>query len=103
MKEQPFYIGQKVVALINLKEIIANNVYTVNNVFMCSCGKWYITVMEMPSESGQTFICSNKPCEKDNGRKGYKGGYASSFAPIEEGFQSISFTKIMEEELTSVN
>lgn len=106
----PFYIGQKVVAIIDLigkgekREPVfygaKGTEYTVSGIFKCC--KWKINVSiyypagytEMKCGGCNTVLCDFIVwCPAD------------SFAPVKENFQSISLEKILEEEtkLISVN
>ena len=96
MKEQPFYIGQKVVFvdamkgtdfghdLLKIKKgqicVVVDIVYD-DSYIGRGPKDWYV---EVDRDLGYWILHSN-------------------FAPVEEGFQAITFEKVMEQELTSVN
>jgi len=87
IEERPFYEGQRVVAVDahpeslfkNGKEYIIRTCHYSENP---GTGRWYWYVGTMESH--------------DWCRPGI-------FAPIEEGFKAITFTKVIEEEMASVN
>lgn len=90
MKEQPFFQGQKVVVIDESGQI------------------------EDPVKVGENYTISTQwDCPQGNTRGGYfyeilekKNGRAyhqSLFAPVQEGFEAISFERVLETELTSVN
>jgi hypothetical protein len=78
--EQPFYIGQKVVALSEAYLFVKGKVYTVGECFCCSkCGHWHITVIESDASVG-VFHCSN--CLGMIKNTLHHGRSAKHFAPI---------------------
>lgn len=102
MKLQPFYIGQRVIALTSCRGNFrkSGNIYIVLNIVQClGCNLWVIDIGE------RCKLFQKNQCSCGNLRNadyiswhGYK-----QFAPIQEGFCIISFTKILEEELVCVN
>lgn len=101
MGEQPFYIGQKVICIKGDKRGIykKDSVYTVKNIELCSrCGMWWVGCMLHPLANGDSFCDCGQQSETS-----YWQRPASTFAPVNEGFQPISFTKVLEEELVSSN
>lgn len=102
MKEQPFYIGQKVVALdsYNYHGVKFNegDIFTITGIRkFCKCDYWSVSI-------GINYLCEIY-CPKCNRTETSNTPWLAHFmfAPIEEKFESISFSKVMEEELTSVN
>lgn len=102
MKQQPFYIGQKVVALktISTTGLIKDKVYVVTGIKACvRCGVYSINVgIKIPGNS--TCACDNETVLSNTG---IWWADVELFAPLHEGFQSITFEKILETELTSAN
>jgi hypothetical protein len=102
MREQPFYIGEKVVAVKSFGRVTKDSEYTIIDIAQCSCGAWHVLVKEIAYSGAPNYPCCT--CyKKVNLSAGYSGGPAKFFAPIQENFQAITFEKIMETELTSVN
>lgn len=104
MNTAPFYIGQKVVALkssTTCTSVKKGNVYTVLSLEKChNCGLWMVGIL--PYEKRTLFNkCADCNCAIPVSH--YWCGRAKYFAPVHEGFESISFTKVLEEELVSVN
>lgn len=100
----PFYVGQKVVQLVDgvFTKTKKGDVYTVKELLRFPCGCWTVDV----------GIKSTKPkvaCNLHNDSREFTNGIrwvnSMFLAPIEENFQSISYSKILEEEnkLISVN
>jgi hypothetical protein len=93
----PFYVGQKVVALATSlksmnKQVIKGKIYTVGEMVFC-CGQWLVGCKELLIKTKEPFFL----CHISTKNK-YCGGPASKFAPLHENFQSISLSKILEEE-----
>ncbi len=102
MKEQPFYIGQKVICIQgdgnDHCSLIKDQEYAVLNVRLCICGFWHIDVgLRHRAIGTECYECGVKEISKIMWCS-YK-----MFAPIQEGFQSISYEKIMEKEIVGVN
>lgn len=106
----PFYIGQRVVALVTKNNDIGvvikkNNVYTVLRTQRCGkCGQWHIDVgvkFDIKEYSNECGSCPADLPIKDN----TAWCYVQAFAPITENFQSITLEKVLETEtpLISVN
>lgn len=99
----PFYVGQKVVCLKTSPTGVPKKgcTYTVQACFQCpECKEWHIKIFEVASPYTKYSCCI--PI-KTTGK--YIGGPAKYFAPIHENFESISLSKVLEEEtkLISVN
>lgn len=103
----PFYIGQKVVCVKSHSQgvIKKGQEFTVTGVFEpdCNCDNWTITIglktiIPFHQCSFCGYIRKNESSESSEFRFGY-----TMFAPVQEDFKSISFTKVLEEELISVN
>lgn len=93
----PFYIGQKVVALATSQKIcdnqvIKDQVYTVEGCTQCTCGKWVVTLFELPNK----FPGEYKMCCIEKSPRNYAGGGAKYFAPIESTFAAITFKEVIE-------
>lgn len=99
----PFYIGQRVVRLESTNDgtLKKGEEFIVKGIkFCCSAIGWRIDVGRFP-ENYKSYACSS--CHKQ-----YEEPciwIASKFAPLEENteFQAITFTKILEKELVSIN
>jgi hypothetical protein len=86
--EQPFYIGQKVVALKQLHTICKDEVCTVEDCFKCSCGHWHVTLCEKLGKSGK-FSCTK--CSKMIKQTSlYSGSQASDYAPVTSTYSDIT-------------
>ena len=93
----PFYIGQKIVRIGYSTPIVKKGlIYTVADCFKCKCGAWKVTVLEYPYTGDIIFKCDS--CGKAIKHVFHFGGAAENFAPVHENFQSISLTKVLEEE-----
>ena len=103
MNTAPFYIGQKVVCLTNDKvDHVKGSVYVVKELIQCKkCLSWWVGVVEHPfSMDACKSTCE---CGKTSRTNIYWRVNAKHFAPVNKSFESISFTKVLEEELVSVN
>jgi hypothetical protein len=99
MKEQPFYIGQKVVCVESKGAYQKGIEYVVKVIQQCSCGLWKVGCVEH-NINNPINVCK---CGSDGPVVRYWLANSSRFAPIQENFQAITFEKIMETALTSVN
>lgn len=100
MKEQPFYIGQKVMALKDSQFGVFKKGDKFTVLGLKYCCDWSIDIGKLVTKPWlECVVCHKKLSNKNE----IRWTYAYLFAPIEESFQSISFSKVMEEELTSVN
>lgn len=99
----PFYVGQKVVALKSSKskhgyQVVKGLTYTVQDYFQCTgCKEWKIGIKEMPIVGNNIQCCMPAPINS------FCCGPAKYFAPIIENFEAITFEKVLEQELSSVN
>lgn len=95
---QPFYVGQRVVALNGRNFLTKGEEYIIKNIKPgCKHIPWIVDVGIADSAAGICTKCTF--IIFDN----VKWFTSSLFSPIIEEFEAISFSKIMEEELTSVN
>jgi|GEM_PF-4104383 len=84
--EQPFYIGQEVVALkdsVNTEgsKVFEGKTYIVQDIAQCKCGEWWVDV---GSRSSYTADCECGSCLRIVRRKTKAiYGQAKYFAPIE--------------------
>lgn len=103
MNIQPFYVGQRVVALKTslCGLIVKGKEYLVAGVDQCSCGDWYIQIEGYSAKGLDERFCTE--CEADLPMTPLRAANSKYFAPIIEQFQAITFEKVMEQELTSVN
>lgn len=99
----PFYPGQKVVALESAPSgiIKKGDIFTVHSCmnFGCSCG-WHVFLNEFPRYSDCYYSCKHKD-HHDTPKFG--GGFAYRFAPLEEKFEHISLSKVIEIETCLVS
>ena len=113
----PFYIGQKVVYITGVN-MPKGSIHTVTNVRLNFCGNCYRIEInnikcqpEHPDEINKATIIECGECGSCVHKETYlNSGYindwrATSFRPLNEEFQSISYEKVLEEEslLISVN
>lgn len=99
----PFYVGQKVVYIKNIS-LPYNSVHTVLEIKTTECGVWSIFVGKMSGNKiGGVHTCN--VCGKLHKNTGKLFHLATSFVPLQETFESISFEKVIEKEslLISVN
>lgn len=95
----PFYVGQRVVAIKDHSQgrYKKGEEFIVLNIKIGCCSKW---VIDIGIRSGiltkMCYVCSSIRIQ-DN----HYGAIA--FAPIESTFQTISYSKVIEEELVGVN
>lgn len=97
----PFHEGQKVVSLIvhnQVCQIAEGEICTVHKVYQCSCGLWRMELVGKES-SVKGKIC----CAKCEANLPAYNVLCKNFAPVIDDFQAISFTKVIDKELTSVN
>lgn len=102
-KYPKFYIGQKVTPLKSTAVgggLEKGQVVTVENIVQCTCGAWMVGVAErqgfceVSDHKGHDFTHPGHICFH---------GDEKFFAPVIENFQAITFEKILEKELSSVN
>lgn len=95
MSTPKFYVGQRVVAIENHPQGLfkEGDEFTVTSIVKGCCYDFGITI-------GISHI---GPCTCGNKYDGEWRFMQSRFAPIIENFQAITFEKIVEHELTSVN
>ena len=104
----PFYPGQKVVALKDSKQVNCKKgmILTIVACFKnnCKCNKsgWEIAVKEFPGTSDFSFCACHKTIIRHDGYI-YFLGDAHYFAPLEEKFEHISLSKVIEIETCLVS
>jgi phage terminase large subunit-like protein len=95
----PFYPGQKIVALktSKCKKIQNGQTYTAAFCVKGCCQGWDVGIKEMPAneDHSQCFKCRKVVLHTG---KFFLIGMASAFVPLEETFQPVSLTKVIEEE-----
>lgn len=81
MNNAPFRVGQKMVRVgKSIKGFVKKGwVYTCAGCFKCTCEKWYVLILELPSPKISRFSCA---CGNNEGRKGFNCDLSSRFAPI---------------------
>ena len=98
-----FYVGQRVAAV----ETHARSIYTKGQEYivkrisppLCKCGCYQIDIGVVTSSR----ILQCDTCLTIISPKGIWWADENEFAPIHEDFQAITYTKILEQELSSVN
>lgn len=103
----PFYVGQRVVALITIVKpyisLVKGTEYIVLDLYQCQiCKEWNVGFARFIKDATvRKLTC----CTKDYNAPPYYYAGATRFAPITENFQSISLEKVLETEtpLISVN
>ena len=103
----PFYPGQKVVSLINsiTAKLKKGDIITVVTCIEnpCTCGsRWQVAIKEFPSTKFQSY-CPCKASIINHIGVPYMLGDSSHFAPIEEKFNHISLSKVIEIETCLVS
>ena len=97
----PFYVGQTVIALVDYDVIKKGQELVVKSVLpcLCSCGGYLLTFGIAVRATNQFCpVCGYRyTAPQDRNFKAY------NFAPKTFTFESISFSKIMEEQLISQN
>lgn len=95
----PFFSGQKVVCLETLgPPMIKGIIVTVHDTFQCpNCKTWHTRIVEFPAPTTNNAGYGCK-CGYRHPVSGYFGAPSIYFAPIQENFQSISLTRILEKE-----
>lgn len=100
----PFYVGQKVVAIRNHSTGLfkKGDTFNITGIFMsdCSCKEWEVTVGVVTDKPKVCCAVCGETYEKKSYQSEFK---AYCFAPIIENFEAISFEKVLEQELSSVN
>ena len=93
--EAPFKVGQKVVALKTLKNIlIKDTVYTVLNIQQCgSCGRWNVSFLPCNDPRKKWKICN---CEHNLIEDGNWSTDSSRFAPLPEQRERINYVAVSE-------
>ena len=99
----PFYPGQKVVLL---KTSVKHDLKKGTNLTVayciksdCNCG-WIVMVKDLPESGSGYYDCE---CGKHTVVKDYNCGAAQYFAPLEEKFEHISLSKVIEIETCLVS
>lgn len=98
---EPFYIGQRVVCIETHSwgAVIKDQIYIIKGVkTSCEHHPWIVDV----GIKADTWTCGCGTCGKPEITDIW-WICATRFAPIQEKFEPITFSKIMEEELISVN
>lgn len=89
----PFYVGQRVVYLTG-NHMVKGSIHPVKAIVQMSCGCWLIDVgVSVDNANGYR-------CSKDGGifmKQNTESSFfdATSFAPIEEQFRSITFEEVI--------
>lgn len=86
--EAPFYIGQRVVALLGCSNAAKisfkrGDVLVVKDCVQCSCGKWYVDIGN-PTIQGSGTLCPS--CSRQINYDFKWLSKSSSFAPIQESY-----------------
>lgn len=93
-----FYVGQRVVALVTAINLVKGKEYFIRNIIAHTCGN---VVIDVGLADAGEIICSK--CNRPVANYGIIWLDENLFAPIHENFQAITFEKIVEKELSSVN
>lgn len=93
----PFYVGQPVVCVKSIGCYKEGNKYVIKYMGQCPyCKCWMVGAIE---HGRHLSMCShNCGCGEILSVVPYYTALAKRFAPIEENFQSISLTKVLEQE-----
>ena len=104
MEFHPFYVGQKVVAIENFKIFNKGEEFTVTSTSFCpNCNEPQITI-GIPKQN-QEIVNYTKCSKKHKNNTNEWLVRAKRFKPLEENFESISLSKILDLEtsLISIN
>lgn len=98
MNNAPFKVGQKVVALKNMRRLRNGVIYTVAECFQCpKCNEWHVGLLEFPLIAGR-YNCVQNGCIQtikiDTAQ--YGGAAAKHFAPIDEPKERIRYVAVSE-------
>lgn len=102
----PFYPGQKVVSLVasSIYKLKKGDIVTVLYCEKCRCScdsGWVVFIKEFVGKNGSYFCktCKLKATESET----HAYGYSDNFAPLEEKFEHISLSKVIEIETCLVS
>src|SRR5688572_6234385 len=87
--EQPFYVGQKVVALRSSKiphPIQKGDIVTIAEIKRCSCHrKWFVSIEEFPLDNPDNY-----KAQCCGYRFSHFGSHYDNFAPLPPAYENIS-------------
>lgn len=98
----PFFNGQQIVRTGPSNPYVKKGqTYTADICIRCpKCKNWLVSIVGALNVNRWPLRC----CETVLGSTPkHMGGYAKLFAPVQESFQSISYEKVIENELIGVN
>lgn len=83
----PFAIGQGIVCVDPVGDLIKGQQFHAEDVFQCPCcGQWQVTLTEKPYYGLQPFICGPKCSTVLKVAIKFRGAHAQRFAPIQPAF-----------------
>lgn len=101
----PFYVGQKVVALVTKTiegvTLLKGSIHTVKGLMQCKCGSWKVDIGFRAGRFAynECYACGSLYNDCSN----IMFVRNTNLSPIEENFQSISLEKVLEEETTLIS
>ncbi len=95
----PFYVGQKVVCVKPIGDLIKDKIYTISHITKCLCGKICVGVGLVDYEFGYGKYYNAKCCGAKQISVGFYEFNTDRFAPIQQqNFPLIKLSKIIEKE-----
>lgn len=86
----PFYVGQRIVAIVEKKFLVKGKIYVVIGLHKYKCGCWVVEVERIDGYETYCGICST-----ENDLKKGVWHDVEFFVPLEQTFRSITFEEVI--------